>query len=73
MTGFGVYFTHSSFLNSKYVFSNDNRCNMALENLRKYPTAHVFHYLLLTSNNTARPFLGSEEAYESLKNRVHKV
>jgi len=27
---------HSSSLNSKYVFSDDNRLNMSLENLRKY-------------------------------------
>ena len=29
---------HSSSLNSKYVFSDDNRLNMSLDNLRKYPT-----------------------------------
>ena len=33
--------THSSSLNSKYVSSDDNRLNISLENLRKYPRTPV--------------------------------
>ena len=64
---------HSSSLNSKYVFSDDNRLNMSLENLRKYPRTPGLSLSLFTSNNTAHPFLRHREAYGNLKNRVHKV
>ena len=41
------FFTHSSSLNSKYVFSDNNRLNIDLENLRKYPRTQVLSLSLV--------------------------
>lgn len=64
---FFVLFTHSFSLNTKCVFSNDNRLNIDLENLRKYPGMHVLSLSLFTSHSTAHSFIRSREAYGHLK------